>query len=158
MLAKLTAFVISLLPIDTKAPTWPLSGLHEELNGIASIESQLGKYVNHKAHPLGNFHTAFGSLGLKPSTAHWMYMRTPKLQRQFPGLKDEYIFLREFWSNANLYTRCANAHWEFLRTSTPTLVRAVYAWRWGLTASNNTPDAEIAKSTYVNQYVELTAQ
>lgn len=158
MWAKLVAFVVSLMPVQEKVSTWPLNGLNSELNSIAGMESQYGKYVNHKAHPLGDFHTAFGSLGLKPSTAHWMYMRTTKLRRQFPGLQDERVFLREFWTNRELYVQCANAHWQFLRSATTSLPRAVYAWRWGLTASKEASDMDIANSTYTNKYAELAVR
>lgn len=154
MWAKLMAFAVYLIPVETKVSTWPLNGLHEELNSIAGMESQYGKYVDHKAHPRGAFHTAFGSLGLKPSTAHWMYMRTPELQRQFPGLQDERVFLRAFWSNSELYARCANTHWQYLRMSTPTLSRAVYAWRWGLTASREATDTQVDEDRYVTRYAE----
>ena len=157
MLSKLTMLLaIYWVPVEVvKTSTWPLNGLHRELDNIAGLESQYGKYLNHRAHPLGDFHTAFGSLGLKPSTAHWMYMRTLKLQRQFPGLQDEQVFLKALWSNRELYTQCANTHWLFLRTATPTLSRAVYAWRWGLTASNTATDAKINDDAYVTKYAEL---
>ena len=155
MWAKLAAFAISLMPVGEKVSTWPLNGLNQELNGIAGIESQYGQYLEHKAHPLGDFHTAFGSLGLKPSTAHWMYTKTPSLQKRFPGLQDEHVFLKEFWTNRELYTQCANAHWKFLRIATPSLPRAVYAWRWGLTASRSATDEQIVSSTYIAKYAEF---
>jgi len=158
MWAKFVAFAVSFIPVDAKISTWPLEGLNRELNGIASIESQYGKYVNHRAHPLGDFHTAFGSLGLKPSTAHWMYRKTAKLRQQFPGLEDERLFLKAFWTNRRLYTQCANTHWLFLRASTPNLPRAVYAWRWGLTASQNASDEDIIGSSYTTKYAQLITQ
>jgi hypothetical protein len=123
--------------------------------GIARLESYYGTYTDHEPHIRGPFHTAFGSLGLKPITAHDQYMKSPKLQKQFPGLQDEQVFLREFWRNRTLYTQCANFHWWYLRHVTPTLERAVYSWRWGLTASNQAADEQIAADTYTIQYIEL---
>ncbi len=159
MLTKLTMLLaIYWVPAEAKVSTWPLNGLHYELNNIAGLESQYGKYLDHRVHPLGAFHTAFGSLGLKPSTAHWTYIITPKLQKQFPDLQDERAFLKAFWSNRELYMQCANAHWRFLRASTPTLSRAVYAWRWGLTASNMASDIKIDNDTYVIKYVGAIVQ
>jgi len=147
-------YVICLNP--TKASTWPLEGLTGEVNNIAYLESYYGKYVNHDAHARGIFHTAFGSLGLKPVTAHTTYIQSPKLQKKFPGLKDQQNFLLEFWRNKELYTQCANYHWYYLRKVTPTLARAVYSWRWGLTASNKATDEQIAADTYTVKYAELT--
>ena len=160
MLTKLTMLLaIYWVPTaETKVSTWPLDGLHGELKSIAGMESQYGKYLDHKMHPMGDFHTAFGSLGLKPSTAHWMYTRTPELQRRFPDLQDEDVFLKEFWGNRQLYTQCANTHWRFLRKATPTLARAVYAWRWGLTASNLAPDTKVNGDAYTTKYTELAMQ
>lgn len=158
MLTPLLTYVICLIPTDNKVSTWPLHGLNGELNNIAHLESFYGKYVNHKPHMRGEFHTAFGSLGLKPVTAHWQYMVSPRLQKQFPGLQDEKVFLNEFWHNKELYTQCANFHWWYLRRVTPTLARAVYSWRWGLTASNEAPDELIEADVYTNEYAELTRQ
>lgn len=155
MMTTLMAYLISLNPV-VKVSTWPLEGMSGELNNIAYMESYYGKYVDHEPHARGPFHTAFGSLGLKPVTAHWQYMKSPKLQKMFPGLQNEQAFLHEFWHNRELYTQCANFHWWYLRRVTTTLPRAVYSWRWGLTASNEASDEQIAADTYTNRYAELT--
>ncbi len=152
----LMTYLVCLVPADEKVTTWPLEGINGELNNIAHLESYYGKYVNHEPHVRGVFHTAFGSLGLKPVTAHWTYMQSPKLQKKFPGLKDEKVFLEEFWHNRELYTQCANFHWWSLRHTTPTLARAVYSWRWGFTAQSKATDEQIAADTYTNKYAELT--
>ncbi len=156
MTTVLTSFLISLVPLDMKVSTWPLEGMNGELNNIAYMESYYGTYVNHEPHVRGAFHTAFGSLGLKPVTAHDQYMKSPRLQKQFPGLQDEKVFLQEFWRNRLLYVQCANFHWYYLRSVTPTLARAVYSWRWGLTASNNATDEQIATDSYTAKYAILT--
>lgn len=156
MVATLMTYLICLNPSDAKVSTWPLDGLQGELNNIAYMESYYGKYVNHEKHVRGPFHTAFGSLGLKPVTAHATYIKSPKLQKEFPGLQDETVFLQAFWHNRDLYTQTANFHWWFLRHNTPTLQRAVFAWRWGITASNAATDVEIAADEYTNKYSDLT--
>ena len=156
MVAALMTYLICLVPQDAKVTTWPLEGLNGELNNIAYMESFYGKYVNHEPHVRGPFHTAFGSLGLKPVTAYTQYMGSPKLQKLFPNLQNADAFLKEFWHNRELYTQCANFHWWYLRHTTPTLARAVYSWRWGLTASNEASDEEIALDTYTTRYAELT--
>ncbi len=152
LITTLVTYVICLNPPMSEKATWPLDGLNHELNSIASLESSYGRNVNHRRHPKGEFHTAYGSLGLKPSTAHWQWTISPTLQQQFPGLKDEAVFLREFWSNKKLYTACANEHWRYLRRVTPTLNRAVYSWRWGLGASSTASDETVAADTYTKRY------
>lgn len=156
MTTVLFSFFIALIPVDEKVSTWPLEGMNGELNNIAYMESYYGTYVNHEPHVRGAFHTAFGSLGLKPVTAHDQYMKSPRLQKQFPGLQDEKVFLQEFWHNSLLYVQCANFHWHYLRSATPSLPRAVYSWRWGLTASNAATDEQIANDTYTTKYGILT--
>lgn len=156
MTTVLFSILISLIPSDAKVSTWPLEGMNGELNNIAYMESYYGTYVNHEPHVRGTFHTAFGSLGLKPVTAHDQYMKSPRLQKQFPGLQGETLFLQEFWRNRLLYVQCANFHWYYLRSVTPTLARAVYAWRWGLTASNTATDKQIEVDTYATKYADLT--
>lgn len=156
MLTVLMIGFICSNPADTKVSTWPLEGLNGELNNIAYMESYYGVYVDHEPNVRGPFYTAFGSLGLKPVTAHTQYMASPRLQKKFPGLQDEKAFLQEFWHNRELYTQCANFHWWYLRHVTPTLARAVYSWRWGLTASNAATDEQIAADTYTTKYAELT--
>lgn len=149
-------YLICLIPADAKISTWPLEGINGELNNIAYMESYYGVYINHEPHVRGPFHTAFGSLGLKPVTAYDQYIKSPKLQKRFPSLQNEQVFLQEFWSNRELYTQCANFHWWFLRHATPTLARAVYSWRWGLTAANEATDEQIVVDTYTARYTELT--
>jgi hypothetical protein len=156
IVARTLTCIVCLNPAEEKVSTWPLEGLNGELNNIAYMESYYGKYVNHEPHARGPFHTAFGSLGLKPITAWWTYKQSPKLQKKFPGLQNEAVFLREFWRNRELYTQCANFHWWQLRHATPTLARAVYSWRWGLTASNEATDEQIANDAYTTKYAELT--
>lgn len=156
MVTVLLTYLICLIPQDSKVVTWPLEGLNGELNNIAYMESYYGKYVNHEPHVRGPFHTAFGSLGLKPVTAHWQYMASSKLQRTFPGLQDPEVFLNEFWHNKELYTQCANFHWWYLRHATPTLARAIYSWRWGINAQAEATDEEIAADGYTIRYAELT--
>src|SRR5690242_19521964 len=109
---RLTALMMHFISLNPgKVPTWPLEGLNGELNNIAYLESYYGKYVNHRPHARGPFHTAFGSLGLKPVTAYSTYIASPKLQERFPNLHDEQAFLNEFWHNKELYAQCANFHW-----------------------------------------------
>lgn len=135
------------------AVTWPLSGLSPELDAIAYQESNYGKYLDHNPHIRGSYHTAFGSLGLKGSTAHDVYLKSKWLQTRMPGLADQSVFLNRFWHDAKLYMYCANIYWNLLRRSTPSISRAVFAWRWGLTASNKASNAQIAADTYTTVYI-----
>ncbi len=139
------------------AITWPLQGLNSELNFIAFAESNYGKYLNHAPHPRGPFDTAFGSLGLKPSTAHDIYIKSPRLRVRFPGLEDKATFLNRFWRDATLYMYCANWYWYSLRKNTPSLARAVYSWRWGLTASTKVSDIMISVDPYVIKYAGMAS-
>jgi len=154
MMAVLVTYIVCLNP-PAGERTWPLEGLNRELNNIAYMESSYGRNINHRSHWRGEFHTAYGALGLKPVTAHWQYIISPRLQKQFPGLKNEAVFLQEFKYNKKLYTQCANEHWRYLRKVTPTLNRAVFSWRWGLTASNEATNETIATDTYTVKYGQV---
>ena len=139
------------------AVTWPLAGLSSELTFIAHAESNYGKYLNHAKHIKGPFDTAFGSLGLKPSTAHDTYIKSPQLRIKFPGLEDKGLFLNRFWRDAQLYMHCANFHWYSLRKNTSSLSRAVFSWRWGLTASRAATEVTVDSDPYVVKYTGMTS-
>lgn len=146
---------LAILALDPHpvAVTWPLIGLSPELDTIAYQESYYGKYLDHEPHARGPYHTAFGSLGLKGSTAHDVYLRSKWLMAKMPGLADKWAFLNRFWHNSELYMHCANLYWATLRRLTPSIGRAVFAWRWGLTASNMATNEKIESDSYTVKYI-----
>ena len=151
-LAHAIASLVALIPVH--ANTWPLANLDKELRGIAMLESSYGQNVDHKQSVYGPFYTAYGSLGLKPSTAYDMYSRFPALQAKYPELTDKSAFLNRFWSDPALYKEFAEFHWHYLRTNTSSLRRAAYSWRYGLTAQMNSKDEVVGADEYVVKYME----
>lgn len=134
---------------------WRPQALNKELRLIAGLESSWGKFQDHELNSKGLYHTAFGPVGLKASTAHMEYNRSPSLQARFPGLQDPDAFLEAFLSNPELYYACANKHWGWLRKNTSTLEQAVYSWRWGWGAALKVEEVQIAADPYVIKYASL---
>lgn len=136
-----------------------LSGLHHELHPIAQLESSGGKNINHKPHSLGEFHTAVGAVGLKPSTAHDEYMKSSWLQKVFPNISDPQKFTHEFKRNDALYNHTATSHWHRLKKLFGgDTTKAAYAWRWGQGAAlRDAPEVQ-AGDPYVQAYQKLTSK
>jgi 8-oxo-dGTP pyrophosphatase MutT (NUDIX family)/GNAT superfamily N-acetyltransferase len=151
------AAAISTSAMAGDVPKFNSDGLHEELMPIAKLESNYGKYTNHAPHSKGEFHTAVGSVGLKPITAHDEYMKTPWLQKVFPNLHDPAAFTQALKSNPALYNHIATVHWNHLKKlmgGDP--AKTAYAWRWGQGAAAKTAPEIRAADPYVQAYVKLT--
>lgn len=135
---------------------WTPDGLTEELHPIAHLESSWGKNLKHLAHSGGEYHTAFGALGFKPSTAHEEYKKSTLMQKVYPGLKDPADFLAHFKSNPKFYNLLASAHWQRLKTRHGSAEEAARAWRYGYVAVlNGHPAAKEDKEGYVAKYKAL---
>lgn len=122
-----------------------------ELHAISKLESDNGQNVAHK-RGVDDFDTAYGPLGLKPKTAFDTYRKSRRLRTAHPHLDDPQSFMIRFRLDANFYAACANEHWQYLRRSTNTVSRAVYAWRWGKTAESNASNMAILFDQYVIKY------
>lgn len=131
---------------------WSPVGLHSELIPIAHLESSFGVNVDHQKHSAGEFHTAIGALGMKPSTGHEEYLRQPDLQKKYPGLGDPADFMARMRVDHRFYNEVASAHWHRLRTLHQTPEKAAYAWRHGHGAARKASDAEVLKDLYVQKY------
>jgi hypothetical protein len=148
-LAALTAAV----PAAQLAP-WSPKGLHPELVPIAQLESSWGKHMQHAADPRGPWHTAVGALGMKPETAHEAYLRSPALQKLYPGLTGPETFLQKLTGDSLFYNLMAAAHWLYLKKLLGNdSSRAAYGWRWGLQAAKDRVDPE--HDPYVVRYKAL---
>jgi hypothetical protein len=131
---------------------WSPGNLNKELIPIAHLESSSGINTIHKPSRFGEFDTAYGALGLKAATAYDMYKMAPRLQLKWPGLTvAEFLF--EFITDRDLYDACANVHWNYLRQNTDSLIRAVYAWRYGFTAALAASISTIENELYVSRYL-----
>lgn len=135
---------------------WHAGGLHEDLHPIATLESSGGKNIQHKPHPLGEFHTAVGAVGMKPATAHEEYGRSKWLQKVFPNLHDPAKFTHELKNNHAFYNHVATAHWQHLKaTFAGDRARAAYAWRWGQGAASRDAPEVRAADPYAIAYQKL---
>jgi len=139
------------------ANKWTPEGLHSSLVPIAHLESSWGKNMNHLAHSKGEYHTAYGPVGMKPSTAHEEWTKTKKLKELYPGLEDPVAFTAKFKQDWKFHNLVASSHFLRLVHRHGTPEKAAYAWRWGSTAASGAPETEIQNSPYVMRYRDLTA-
>jgi GNAT superfamily N-acetyltransferase len=129
--------------------------LHHDLLPIAQLESSGGKNMQHKPSAKGEADTAYGALGLKGSTAHEEYLKSPSLQKLHPHLADFKALLGEMKSNPVFYNNVAASHWNRLKKLTGSPLKAAYAWRYGPAAAAKTPETAIMQDKYVQGYQKL---
>lgn len=135
---------------------WTPAGLAEELKPIAELESTSGKKMQHTPHSKGEYHTAFGAVGLKAVTGHEEYKRTKYLQQIYPDLHDQQKFMDSFKSNPGFYNAVATAHWNRLKKLFGGDVeKAAFAWRWGQGKAARTDPEQIKLSPYVQAYQRI---
>lgn len=131
-------------------------GLDPLLYPIAVLESSNGAHVRHAPNPQGEWYTALGPLGLKPSTAKDRYDRTPSLHKRYPGLQENTTFLARLQSDPVFYNRVASAHFQHLMRTHGSPAEAARAWRYGSTAVlTQQPTALNDVENYVGRYVAL---
>ncbi len=133
------------------------STLHHDLHPIAHLESSFGQNMKHKESTKGELDTAVGALGLKPTTAHEEYLRSPALQKLHPNLKEIKACLNEMKTNPQFYNNVAATHWNRLKKLTGSPEKAAFAWRYGPGAASKTPDADILKDKYVQSYSKMAS-
>lgn len=138
----------------TGIKAWTPDNLHEDLFPIAQLESSGGKNMNHKANPAGEYHTAYGALGFKPSTAHDEYKKSPMMQKKYPGLSDPAAFLQTFKQDPKFYNLLSSAHFARLKARHGPN-GAVYGWRFGSGAALKASEDLIDNNPYVIQYNSL---
>lgn len=134
---------------------WTPENLHEDLHPIAMLESSGGKNLVHKKNPAGEYHTAFGALGFKPSTAHEEYKKSPLMQKNYPGLADPAVFLKAFRADPKFYNLLASAHFTRLKARHGDENKAAYAWRHGSGAARLASETLMENDPYVLQYAAM---
>jgi hypothetical protein len=136
---------------------WTPVGLDNDLHPIAHLESSFGQNVHHEPHSKGEFHTAVGALGLKPTTAYEEFLHNRSLRQQHPELvTDQNSFLSTLRANPSFYNTVASSHWNRLKQSLGGhRDRAAYGWRWGKGAALSATDEEVQADPYVQKYVAL---
>lgn len=141
---------------DDHHQEWSPEGLSEELKPIAHLETNFGKKLKHSPHSKGEYHTAYGAVGLKGITAHEEYNRTKYLQQLYPDLHDQEKFMETFKSNPGFYNAVATAHWNRLKKLFGGDVdKAAYAWRWGQGRAAKADPEMISASPYVQGYQRI---
>lgn len=119
-----------------------------EMYPVAQLESSSGKFTEHAQSARGPLWTAVGPMGIKPITAFESLKRNG-----FGGTEDEVVTLLQ--NDKHFYNRACATHWNYLRHSLPDLKRAVFAWRWGLTAAITATEWQVAFDSYVLKYFEI---
>jgi 8-oxo-dGTP pyrophosphatase MutT (NUDIX family) len=141
------------------AAQWTPKGLADDLHPIAHLESSFGKRLEHLPHSKGEYHSAFGAVGMKPVTAHETYKRSQALQKLYPGLGEEHAFIREFKTSPAFYNTVATTHWNQLkRLTNGDPIKAAYAWRWGSGKLARTPPDLIQSDPYTQAYAKLSGR
>lgn len=130
--------------------------LHPDMHPIAFLETSYGKNMEHAPHQKGEFDTAYGPLGFKPSTAFDEFSKSKHLTDLYPNLKDQNAFHQEFKTNPQFYNLVAGAHWNRLKKATGSASGAAFAWRWGLGAHNKATPEAVKSDDYVSKYAKLT--
>lgn len=125
---------------------WTMQGLHPELVALAGNESAGGKLWDHATHSGGEFETAYGPLGMKPSTGLEHFVNDPTLRKVHPDIAPlsqhplemkknpqvQAAFLKEFKTNPALYNTLAGKEWNRLKSVfNGNLGHAALGWRWG---------------------------
>lgn len=141
----------------SKAPKWTPSGLHPDLIPLAHLESSFGQNMEHAKHSKGEYHTAFGPVGMKPSTAHEEWHKSDKLKHLYPGLEDPKHFMDKFKNDWQFHNLLASSHFLRLKHRHGTPEKAAYAWRYGSGAAAGVPEETISKEPYVLRYRDLAA-
>jgi hypothetical protein len=132
----------------------PVEKLHPHLKAIGFLESGNGRDVNHAKNPT-EFNTAWGELGLKPVTAHDVWLHSPNLQKKYPNLEKPDDFMEAFKRLPGLHNGCANRHWNtLLGDFKGDQKRAAYGWRWGRTAAHNAKPEDIEGDDYVQKFAQ----
>ena len=136
---------------------WTANSLEPELQPIAYLESKNNHGLTHKAHSKGEWDTAYGALGMKPSSGYDQYQKSSSLKSDYPGL-DEQSFDSLFREDTDFYNAVANDHWLGLISKLGTPERAAFAWRFGRGAALNATDEEIKAAPYVKAYMRLLGE
>jgi len=136
---------------------WTADSLEPELQPIAYLESKNNHGLAHKTHSKGEWNTAYGALGMKPSSGYDQYQKSPSLKSDYPGL-DEESFESLFREDTDFYNAVANDHWLGLISKLGTPERAAFAWRFGRGAALNATDEEIKAAPYVKAYMRLLGE
>lgn len=133
--------------------TWTTKNLNQELRAIAWQESYFNRHLDHEPSRFGVYTTAFGPLGLKPSTAHQEYKTNRNLSKKYPGLDDRDAFLNRFLSSPTFYNDVANSHWWRLKQfASGDVLQAAYGWRWGQGKLQATELKDVLADEYVVKY------
>ena len=138
----------------TDLAAWSPKGLHNELVPIAHLESSFGQHMNHAPSSKGEYHSALGALGIKPVTVHEEYLRSPSLQKLYPGLTGPETFTQKLKKDPQFYNVMGGAHWVHLKRVLGSPEKAAYGWRWGIGAAKGRVDPE--HDPYVAKYKALS--
>lgn len=130
--------------------------LHPEMHGIAFLESSYGQNMKHAAHAKGDFDTAYGPLGFKPSTAYDEFYKNKHLTKIYPDFADKEKFTNEFKTNPDFYNLVAGTHWNRLKKNTGSPKGTAFAWRWGLKAFKDAKPEVVDADDYVKKYTSAS--
>ena len=143
-----------------KAEKWTPNGLYHELIPVAHLESDFGRSATHIPHPMGDWETPFGAVGMKPAAAWEEYLRSSKLQQLFPtpNPADSEWFSIKLKAEPEMYNLIASSLFARLKARFGNTPKAVYAWRWGDGAASSASDEQVANDEYVQKYAQKAAE
>jgi hypothetical protein len=143
-----------------KAEKWTPNGLYHELIPVAHLESDFGRSTTHIPHPMGDWETPFGAVGMKPAAAWEEYLRSSKLQQLFPtpNPTDSEWFSIKLKAEPEMYNLIASSLFARLKARFGNTPKAVYAWRWGDGAASSASDEQVSNDEYVQKYAQKAAE
>lgn len=144
--------------VQQMAAQWTPDGLDPDLIPIAHLESSFGKNVNHAPNAKGEYHTAYGAVGMKPITAHEEYNKNQVLQKLYPNLKDPADFMKAFKTIPRFYNLLASTHFARMKNLHGSAAMAAYAWRHGHHAAIGATPEQMNSDLYVQKYRHLATQ
>ena len=128
--------------------------LHPEMHAIAFLESSYGKNQNHAPHALGDWHTAKGPLGFKPSSAYEEFSKSKHLQALHPDIQTKEQFAERL-KEPDFYNLVAASHWSRLKRHTGSATGAALAWRYGRAGHDNMSEEGRKTDSYAQRYQKL---
>lgn len=117
-----------------------------ELVALSGNETSFGSVWGHEKHSGGPLETAYGPLGLKPSTGLEHFVSNPELQSYYPDIvrssqgkaakkadpQVQQAFVQAFQNDPTLYNQVAEKEWQrLLKKFDGNVEHAALGWRWG---------------------------
>lgn len=136
------------------ANRWTMRDLPTELKALSFAETSGGLKWGHDKHSRGEFDTAYGPVGLKPSSAYENFKNSKVLTQAYPHIVTSTDFLNEFQQNPKFYNTLASKEWSrMLKDSKGNPEEAAARWRLGSAAIDKHIAAGIHPTPVIQDYI-----